>query len=172
MKEPVESVKERPRSPGLRGSTKVSEEKENVEIGGFGEEKGNANLGMREVKEKKVGEKEKDDFEKENGERDRLVKLKIGKSVGNEKKRKKLKNCKENVGNEKERKMLKICKENVGNEKLDAGECCGSGDWTKEEDALLQRAYFVAKPSPHFWKKVARLVLFSNSFRFFSFGAL
>ncbi|KAJ8441316.1 hypothetical protein Cgig2_024828 [Carnegiea gigantea] len=30
--------------------------------------------------------------------------------------------------------------------------------WTKEQEVALQRAYFAAKPSPHFWKKVARLV--------------
>lgn len=30
--------------------------------------------------------------------------------------------------------------------------------WTKEEDLVLRRAYFTAKPTPHFWKKVARMV--------------
>lgn len=30
--------------------------------------------------------------------------------------------------------------------------------WTKEEDLALRRAYFTAKPTPHFWKKVARMV--------------
>ena len=30
--------------------------------------------------------------------------------------------------------------------------------WTKQQEVALQRAYFAAKPSPHFWKKVARLV--------------
>ncbi|GKU94984.1 hypothetical protein SLEP1_g8402 [Rubroshorea leprosula] len=30
--------------------------------------------------------------------------------------------------------------------------------WTKEQEVALQRAYFAAKPTPHFWKKVSKLV--------------
>ncbi|XP_059665690.1 uncharacterized protein LOC132311675 [Cornus florida] len=30
--------------------------------------------------------------------------------------------------------------------------------WTKDQEIALQRAYFAAKPTPHFWKKVAKLV--------------
>ncbi|KDP32158.1 hypothetical protein JCGZ_12619 [Jatropha curcas] len=30
--------------------------------------------------------------------------------------------------------------------------------WTKEQEMALQRAYFVAKPTPNFWKKVSKLV--------------
>lgn len=30
--------------------------------------------------------------------------------------------------------------------------------WTKEQELALQRAYFTAKPTPHFWKKVSELV--------------
>ncbi|GLU20204.1 hypothetical protein SLE2022_364150 [Rubroshorea leprosula] len=30
--------------------------------------------------------------------------------------------------------------------------------WTKEQEVALQRAYFAAKPSPRFWKKVSKLV--------------
>lgn len=30
--------------------------------------------------------------------------------------------------------------------------------WTKEQELALQRAYLVAKPTPHFWKKVSKLV--------------
>ncbi|KAL6978892.1 hypothetical protein U1Q18_020559 [Sarracenia purpurea var. burkii] len=30
--------------------------------------------------------------------------------------------------------------------------------WTKDQELALQRAYFAAKPTPHFWKKVAKLV--------------
>ncbi|KAL2248871.1 UNVERIFIED_CONTAM: hypothetical protein Sindi_2360800, partial [Sesamum indicum] len=29
--------------------------------------------------------------------------------------------------------------------------------WTKEQELALQRAYFTAKPTPHFWKKVAKM---------------
>ncbi|XP_029120777.2 uncharacterized protein [Elaeis guineensis] len=37
-------------------------------------------------------------------------------------------------------------------------ECCGFEGWTREQDAALRRAYFSAKPSPHFWKKVSKMV--------------
>ncbi|GAB2269210.1 hypothetical protein Dimus_004139 [Dionaea muscipula] len=30
--------------------------------------------------------------------------------------------------------------------------------WTKEQELALQRAYFAVKPTPHFWKKVAKQV--------------
>ncbi|XAR51445.1 hypothetical protein NMG60_11006077 [Bertholletia excelsa] len=30
--------------------------------------------------------------------------------------------------------------------------------WTRDQELALQRAYYAAKPTPHFWKKVARLV--------------
>lgn len=30
--------------------------------------------------------------------------------------------------------------------------------WSKDQEMALQRAYIAAKPTPHFWKKVARLV--------------
>ncbi|XP_068314070.1 uncharacterized protein [Pyrus communis] len=30
--------------------------------------------------------------------------------------------------------------------------------WTKEQELALQRAYLIAKPTPHFWKKVSKLV--------------
>lgn len=30
--------------------------------------------------------------------------------------------------------------------------------WTKEQEVALQRAYYVAKPTPQFWKKVSKLV--------------
>ncbi|KAF5749713.1 hypothetical protein HS088_TW03G00038 [Tripterygium wilfordii] len=33
-----------------------------------------------------------------------------------------------------------------------------SQGWTKEQESALQTAYFLAKPTPHFWKKVSRLV--------------
>ncbi|WVZ98714.1 hypothetical protein U9M48_044114 [Paspalum notatum var. saurae] len=35
---------------------------------------------------------------------------------------------------------------------------CGSDDWTKEQDMALRKAYFSARPSPHFWKRVSRMV--------------
>ncbi|GAV64643.1 hypothetical protein CFOL_v3_08161 [Cephalotus follicularis] len=40
------------------------------------------------------------------------------------------------------------------------GENCNGSiqGWTREQEVALQRAYFVAKPTPHFWKKVSKLV--------------
>lgn len=37
--------------------------------------------------------------------------------------------------------------------------------WTVDQEMALQRAYLATKPTPHFWKKVARLVIF-HSFLF------
>ncbi|XP_047940147.1 uncharacterized protein LOC125187571 [Salvia hispanica] len=38
------------------------------------------------------------------------------------------------------------------------GGCENAQGWTKEQEVSLQRAYFTAKPTPLFWKKVARMV--------------
>ncbi|KAL1559409.1 hypothetical protein AAHA92_09754 [Salvia divinorum] len=38
------------------------------------------------------------------------------------------------------------------------GECENAQGWTKEQEVSLQIAYFTAKPTPQFWKKVARMV--------------
>uniref|UniRef100_A0ACD5ZTX0 Uncharacterized protein n=1 Tax=Avena sativa TaxID=4498 RepID=A0ACD5ZTX0_AVESA len=35
---------------------------------------------------------------------------------------------------------------------------CASDDWTEEQDLTLRKAYFTARPSPHFWKKVSKMV--------------
>ncbi|XP_039838189.1 uncharacterized protein LOC120698572 isoform X2 [Panicum virgatum] len=35
---------------------------------------------------------------------------------------------------------------------------CGADDWTEEQDTALRKAYFTARPSPHFWKRVSKLV--------------
>ncbi|KAK9134189.1 hypothetical protein Syun_013519 [Stephania yunnanensis] len=45
--------------------------------------------------------------------------------------------------------------EKAGNQ-FDENVCCE--EWTEEQEVALQRAYFAARPSPHFWKKVAKLV--------------
>lgn len=34
--------------------------------------------------------------------------------------------------------------------------------WTREQEVALQRAYFAANPTPHFWKKVSKMVIFCN----------
>ncbi|RCV21632.1 hypothetical protein SETIT_4G153400v2, partial [Setaria italica] len=33
----------------------------------------------------------------------------------------------------------------------------GLDDWTEEQDVALRHAYFSARPSPHFWKRVSKL---------------
>ncbi|XP_062231469.1 uncharacterized protein LOC133928946 isoform X2 [Phragmites australis] len=35
---------------------------------------------------------------------------------------------------------------------------CGSDDWTEEQDLALRKSYFTARPSPHFWKRVSKMV--------------
>ncbi|KQJ94008.1 hypothetical protein BRADI_3g07988v3 [Brachypodium distachyon] len=35
---------------------------------------------------------------------------------------------------------------------------CASDHWTEEQDLTLRQAYFTARPSPHFWKKVSKMV--------------
>ncbi|XP_021890419.1 uncharacterized protein LOC110809024 [Carica papaya] len=62
-----------------------------------------------------------------------------------------------------ERKGTKGCKRNedVGfSRKIKHGEEGIRVDqrWTKEQELALQRAYFTAKPTPLFWKKVSKLV--------------
>ncbi|CAJ2675654.1 unnamed protein product [Trifolium pratense] len=38
--------------------------------------------------------------------------------------------------------------------------CCGeiAKGWTKEQELALRKAYFTTKPTPHFWKNVAKMV--------------
>lgn len=38
---------------------------------------------------------------------------------------------------------------------------CNLQGWTKDQEAALHRSYFTSKPSPHFWKKVSKMVFFS-----------
>ncbi|KAK3211086.1 hypothetical protein Dsin_015792 [Dipteronia sinensis] len=40
----------------------------------------------------------------------------------------------------------------------DGNESCKIQGWTKEQEIALQRAYYASNPTPHFWKKVAKLV--------------
>uniref|UniRef100_A0A0E0JKF9 Myb-like domain-containing protein n=1 Tax=Oryza punctata TaxID=4537 RepID=A0A0E0JKF9_ORYPU len=35
---------------------------------------------------------------------------------------------------------------------------CGLNNWTEEQDMALRKAYFTARPSPNFWKKVSKMV--------------
>ncbi|KAI9125009.1 hypothetical protein K1719_003625 [Acacia pycnantha] len=45
-----------------------------------------------------------------------------------------------------------------GKRKKDENSEAAQNGWTKEQEVALRRAYFVAKPTPHFWKKVSKLV--------------
>ncbi|KAB5513681.1 hypothetical protein DKX38_027587 [Salix brachista] len=40
--------------------------------------------------------------------------------------------------------------------------------WTKDQEMALQRAFFTAKPTPNFWKKVSKLVIFFSFILLFS----
>ncbi|XP_051200156.1 uncharacterized protein [Lolium perenne] len=41
---------------------------------------------------------------------------------------------------------------------IKGGVPCASDDWTEEQELTLRQAYFTARPSPHFWKKVSKMV--------------
>ncbi|KAM0948585.1 hypothetical protein DsansV1_C06g0060951 [Dioscorea sansibarensis] len=61
-----------------------------------------------------------------------------------------------------ERKRKRIGGEKRGEIQVDEGgevEELGGGvkGWTKEQELELRRAYLSARPSPHFWKKVAKM---------------
>ncbi|KAK7366916.1 hypothetical protein VNO80_08919 [Phaseolus coccineus] len=66
----------------------------------------------------------------------------------------------------KTKKNRVVCDEGFGGERKKGGngeKRKGNGDeirkgWTNEQDLALQRAFFTAKPSPHFWKNVSKLV--------------
>ncbi|KAH7678815.1 Myb-like domain-containing protein [Dioscorea alata] len=45
-----------------------------------------------------------------------------------------------------------------GGEVEERGGGGGGEGWTKEQELELRRAYLLARPSPHFWKKVAKMV--------------
>ncbi|GER54449.1 homeodomain-like superfamily protein [Striga asiatica] len=38
------------------------------------------------------------------------------------------------------------------------GDCEFNRGWSQEQELALRRAYFAAKPTPHFWKKVSKMV--------------
>ncbi|KAK6122077.1 hypothetical protein DH2020_044180 [Rehmannia glutinosa] len=48
-------------------------------------------------------------------------------------------------------------------------ECDYTQGWTEEQELALRRAYFTAKPTPHFWKKVARMEIFIHTVELFLF---
>ncbi|XP_042519020.1 uncharacterized protein LOC122092792 [Macadamia integrifolia] len=46
----------------------------------------------------------------------------------------------------------------VDRERKQSDEGCNPQGWTKEQETALRRAFITGKPSPHFWKKVSKLV--------------
>ncbi|XP_010261205.1 PREDICTED: uncharacterized protein LOC104600080 [Nelumbo nucifera] len=52
----------------------------------------------------------------------------------------------------------RVTEESRADRKRKHQESCGLQGWTKDQEVALQKAYFAAKPSPHFWKKVSKLV--------------
>ncbi|XP_072974747.1 uncharacterized protein [Typha angustifolia] len=56
------------------------------------------------------------------------------------------------------RKRVADSEEEIETETRDMQRGCAPEEWTKEQDMALQKAYFSARPSPHFWKKVSKMV--------------
>ncbi|KAJ0980694.1 hypothetical protein J5N97_008949 [Dioscorea zingiberensis] len=61
-------------------------------------------------------------------------------------------------GGERKRKRIGRVKGEEVRVEREVEECGGLEGWTKEQELELQRAYLSARPSPHFWKKVAKMV--------------
>ncbi|GFY86710.1 homeodomain-like superfamily protein [Actinidia rufa] len=55
-----------------------------------------------------------------------------------------------------DKRMKEIGAKRKRNEVVDG--CGFDKGWTKDQELALQRAYYAAKPTPNFWKKVAKLV--------------
>lgn len=58
----------------------------------------------------------------------------------------------------KKRNREMIHKREIDSVPAKEGHYSGLAEWSQEQDFALQKAYLVANPSPHFWKKVARMV--------------
>ncbi|XWS33414.1 hypothetical protein CRYUN_Cryun22dG0080600 [Craigia yunnanensis] len=82
----------------------------------------------------------------ERNEREICVGLKAVTVEGRESERREICDRNEDVGVKRERKR----KSDVGGDGIVQG-------WTREQELALQRAYFSAKPTPNFWKKVSKL---------------
>jgi hypothetical protein len=64
-----------------------------------------------------------------------------------------------NTGNMKLMNVKDNSEEPNGIEREGKQHFCGQYDWTEEQDIALRQAYFTARPSPHFWKRVSRMVI-------------
>ncbi|XP_019710378.1 uncharacterized protein [Elaeis guineensis] len=61
-------------------------------------------------------------------------------------------------GEKKRRKREENVEAEMETGRSEVEECCTFEGWTKEQEVALRRAYFSARPSPHFWKKVSKMV--------------
>ncbi|OAY77512.1 hypothetical protein ACMD2_09041 [Ananas comosus] len=80
-----------------------------------------------------------------------------GGKCGKEVKGSPLEITKKEVGETKSKKRARSVEAEPEVERSETEQCCGLEEWTEEQDTALQRAYLSAKPSPHFWKKVAKM---------------
>jgi hypothetical protein len=63
------------------------------------------------------------------------------------------------VGHERSTNVDENINEPSGTNREGMKKYCGKDDWTEEQDMALRKAYFSARPSPHFWKRVSKLVI-------------
>lgn len=54
--------------------------------------------------------------------------------------------------------IIRVCRKRKRGD--EGNRVCKIQGWSKEQEIALQRAYYTVKPTPHFWKKVAKLVWF------------
>ncbi|CAL0311830.1 unnamed protein product [Lupinus luteus] len=83
------------------------------------------------------------------------MRVKGGNQVGDADEVKKNENCAVEEGKVKNGDMVEV---GVKRKRKRTREKETAIGWTKEQELALQRAYLAAKPSPHFWKNVSRLV--------------
>ena len=103
----------------------------------------------RKNKSIKGGLLDEEKMEVDRKEREICVGLKAVRVERGESERREICDRNEDVGVKRERKR----KSGEGGDGIVKG-------WTREQKLALQRAYFSAKPSPNFWKKVSKLVIY------------
>ncbi|OIW22034.1 hypothetical protein TanjilG_30823 [Lupinus angustifolius] len=86
------------------------------------------------------------------------TRVKAGHQVGDADEVKKNENCVVEEGKVKNGDMVEVGVKRKRKRPREKETAIG---WTKEQELTLQRAYLAAKPSPHFWKNVSKLVLFT-----------
>lgn len=74
------------------------------------------------------------------------------------------------VGKKKRRKRGENVEAEMETGRSEVEECCSFEGWTREQEVALRRAYLSARPSPHFWKKVSKMVFCQAFLCSFVFG--